>query len=57
MLQHVETLLGDEGSRQKLLLFGHHAAVLDAFEAKLRGRVGVVRIDGKTRPEDRHVRR
>eukprot|EP00966_Prymnesium_polylepis_P134761 3114824-Prymnesium_polylepis.1 len=35
VLQYVETLLGDDGSGQKLLLFAHHGAVLDRFEAHL----------------------
>lgn len=56
VLQYVETLLGDTGSQQKVLIFAHHASVLDLLEAKLASLVGLVRIDGKTKPEERQER-
>lgn len=58
MLAYVEDLL--DGRPQKILLFAHHIAILDAFEAHFveqqasNGRgVKCIRIDGRTPPSDR----
>jgi SWI/SNF-related matrix-associated actin-dependent regulator 1 of chromatin subfamily A len=52
MLEYVQDLL--DGRPQKILLFAHHMAILDAFQEHLaRLKVCSVRIDGQTPPKDR----
>ncbi|EOD41448.1 hypothetical protein EMIHUDRAFT_60882, partial [Emiliania huxleyi CCMP1516] len=52
---HVARLLAAPG-RRKLLLFGHHKAVLDLWEERLRGVCSHVRIDGEVPHEARDYR-
>jgi len=54
VVAHLTSLL-DDILCGKILLFAHHKEVLDALEAHLKHkRVGYVRIDGNTRPKQRH---
>jgi SNF2 family DNA or RNA helicase len=43
------------GGEEKMVVFGHHIEVLDIIEARL-GRYGVVRIDGRTRAQNKQAK-
>jgi len=55
LIQYVRTLVASRASHPKVLLFGHHLAVLDGVEEGALACVAHIRIDGATPPAARHA--
>ena len=55
LIQYVRTLVASRAAHPKVLLFGHHLAVLDGVEEGALACVAHIRIDGATPPAARHA--